>query len=378
MDDAPSLARRIGWYRRSRPAAATRPLRSAVEAGVVDHATSRRHARRATVGRCLPPRQARRGRCGRGALRATTGRQGPGAGRPSKLYRLAADELTASIPERHYDLAGSLLAAAVAESTRTGRPVRDCLREAARAPAGASATKRATPSAARGAPASGTRHDDAHAGAHGYEPEVARRTEIALGNCPFHRLAEQERELVCGMNLDFLDGLIEGLASSSSISTACLDPRPATAAFASAPREAGRVEPLIRASQGSRRRSRRLRARQVFIGFTTRQPRRSTCGDGCFYRCLPPAGRSPAPKEDIMQGYVARKGDRYYAVIYEGIDPLTGRERRRWHPAGTDQGSRREARTRSRRSTPPRRRPRAIGSSPLPCTSPSVGCRPRS
>jgi integrase len=35
-----------------------------------------------------------------------------------------------------------------------------------------------------------------------------------------------------------------------------------------------------------------------------------------------------------MKGYVARKGDRYYAVIYEGLDPLTGRERRRWHPAG--------------------------------------------
>ena len=37
-----------------------------------------------------------------------------------------------------------------------------------------------------------------------------------------------------------------------------------------------------------------------------------------------------------MQGYVARKGDRFYAVIYEGTDPITGRERRRWHPAGTD------------------------------------------
>ena len=37
-----------------------------------------------------------------------------------------------------------------------------------------------------------------------------------------------------------------------------------------------------------------------------------------------------------MQGYVARRRDRFYAVIYEGIDPLTGRERRRWHPAGTD------------------------------------------
>lgn len=37
-----------------------------------------------------------------------------------------------------------------------------------------------------------------------------------------------------------------------------------------------------------------------------------------------------------MKGYVARKGDRYYAVIYEGVDQLTGRERRRWHPAGLD------------------------------------------
>jgi hypothetical protein len=36
-----------------------------------------------------------------------------------------------------------------------------------------------------------------------------------------------------------------------------------------------------------------------------------------------------------MRGYVARKGDRWYAVVYEGLDPVTGRERRRWHPAGT-------------------------------------------
>lgn len=35
-----------------------------------------------------------------------------------------------------------------------------------------------------------------------------------------------------------------------------------------------------------------------------------------------------------MKGYVAQKGNRFYAVIYEGRDPLSGRERRRWHPAG--------------------------------------------
>jgi hypothetical protein len=37
-----------------------------------------------------------------------------------------------------------------------------------------------------------------------------------------------------------------------------------------------------------------------------------------------------------MKGYVACKRGRWYAVIYEGLDPVTGRERRRWHPAGTD------------------------------------------
>lgn len=37
-----------------------------------------------------------------------------------------------------------------------------------------------------------------------------------------------------------------------------------------------------------------------------------------------------------MQGYVVCKGNQHYAVIYEGLDPVTGRERRRWHPAGPD------------------------------------------
>ncbi|HVM08193.1 MAG TPA: site-specific integrase [Acidimicrobiales bacterium] len=35
-----------------------------------------------------------------------------------------------------------------------------------------------------------------------------------------------------------------------------------------------------------------------------------------------------------MRGYVVKKGKQYYAVIYEGIDPGTGRERRRWVPGG--------------------------------------------
>jgi hypothetical protein len=34
--------------------------------------------------------------------------------------------------------------------------------------------------------------------------------------------------------------------------------------------------------------------------------------------------------------YIIQRKDRFYVVAYDGIDPLTGRERRRWHPAGHD------------------------------------------
>ena len=35
-----------------------------------------------------------------------------------------------------------------------------------------------------------------------------------------------------------------------------------------------------------------------------------------------------------MRGHISKKGDRYYAVIYEGVDPATGKDKRRWHAAG--------------------------------------------
>lgn len=36
-----------------------------------------------------------------------------------------------------------------------------------------------------------------------------------------------------------------------------------------------------------------------------------------------------------MRGSVAKKGKRWYAVVYDGTDPATGKYRRRWVPAGT-------------------------------------------
>ena len=154
----------------------------------------------------------------------TTGRSGPGAGRPSKLYRLSSEEVSVSVPERRYDLAGSLLAAAVAESTRSEAPVGECLKSVART-AGHALGEEARAASPSG-PGEGRRRAvlDVLA-SHGYEPEIDQDHEIALMNCPFHRLAEEHRALVCGMNLAFLDGLLEGAAPTPK-SAARMDPGP--------------------------------------------------------------------------------------------------------------------------------------------------------
>jgi predicted ArsR family transcriptional regulator len=55
--------------------------------------------------------------------RRPPGRGGPGAGRPAKVYRRTGIDVAVSVPERRYDLAGRLLARAVADAQRTGRPI---------------------------------------------------------------------------------------------------------------------------------------------------------------------------------------------------------------------------------------------------------------
>src|SRR5215218_8360021 len=60
-----------------------------------------------------------------------SGRTGPGAGRPAKLYRRSDVALEVSLPERHYDLAGELLAAAMVEAERSGEPPRAVLERCA-------------------------------------------------------------------------------------------------------------------------------------------------------------------------------------------------------------------------------------------------------
>jgi predicted ArsR family transcriptional regulator len=154
----------------------------------------------------------------------TSGKQGPGAGRPSKLYRRVDGELAASIPERSYDLAGLMLTTAISEATETRVPVEEALTTTAAA-FGHELGELAA-GAAPDATASGDRRDAVMAtlADHGYEP-AREGDDIVLRNCPFHRLAEAHRALVCGMNRDFLGGVLEGFGEADDLD-ARLDPQP--------------------------------------------------------------------------------------------------------------------------------------------------------
>ena len=120
--------------RRAGPAAAPRPLPTARHAADGRAATSR--PRTLGVPRsvaCVPPRPARRRRGGRGPVRThqRPHRAQAPDGRPSSTAPAATKSphrsptVTTTSPE-------ALLATAVADSTRTGRPVGDCLRAVAR------------------------------------------------------------------------------------------------------------------------------------------------------------------------------------------------------------------------------------------------------
>ena len=142
-----------------------------------------------------------------------TGRQGPGAGRPAKLYRRAAREIAVSLPARRYELAAGLLAAAVSEAAGSGATVEATLDRLAREEGVRIATAVAPVAGRRGSPAARARRiADALAG-EGYEPRVG-AGEVTLSNCPFSALVSDHPDLTCQMNLALLEGFSQGLSGA--------------------------------------------------------------------------------------------------------------------------------------------------------------------
>jgi predicted ArsR family transcriptional regulator len=142
------------------------------------------------------------------------GRRGPGAGRPAKVYARSDREFAVTVPPREYELAARLLVQAVeADPSARSRAV---LAEAARrlgAELGSAFERDA-----------GDRDVKGVLTQQGYEPCGGADGVIRLRNCPFHQLAEQHREVVCGMNLALVEGLVDGLGADGL--RPVLDPQP--------------------------------------------------------------------------------------------------------------------------------------------------------
>jgi len=155
----------------------------------------------------------------RGLLVATyarpPGRSGRGAGRSAKYYGLSDRELHVSIPERNYDVIGSILLGAISRQ-EPGEPAAETARRVARdtgeeigrhererlrlPPPGAERTMSVVADVLTGC---------------GYEPTVDDDGAMCLRNCPFHALAQQDRDIVCGLNRELVDGVVSGLGNET-------------------------------------------------------------------------------------------------------------------------------------------------------------------
>jgi predicted ArsR family transcriptional regulator len=163
--------------------------------------------------------------------RRISGRSGPGAGRPAKLYRPSGRLVQVSLPERRYDLAARLMAEALEDPE--GDPAAAVDRAARRfgETIGAQARRQlgGRPSANRLLERACDVLRD-----YGFEP-VRIDDDIRLRNCPFDVIAKDHTDLVCGMNLAMAEGLVTGLGADGI--DVRLEPMPGTCCVAlTAPR----------------------------------------------------------------------------------------------------------------------------------------------
>jgi predicted ArsR family transcriptional regulator len=140
-------------------------------------------------------------------------------GRPSQRYRASRQEVSASVPARHYELvAGVLLMAA--EEQDAEPLVLAARRVARRHGAQIAATRRPArvPRTAKARSAAVSALLDEL----GYAPR-GDSGRLLLRNCPFDRLRETNCELVCAINHALAEGYLEGLGVDDAM-TAHLQP----------------------------------------------------------------------------------------------------------------------------------------------------------
>ncbi len=127
-------------------------------------------------------------------FRRLNGRVGPGAGRPSKLYRRSDHTYDVSVPPRRYELAARIMLTAIGG----GHLNLDVMAQVAH-DVGADIGREGLEEALN---------------ATGYEPAVI-DGETRFRNCPFHVLRDQDRAITCELNLALVEGMVEGSESDA-------------------------------------------------------------------------------------------------------------------------------------------------------------------
>jgi predicted ArsR family transcriptional regulator len=157
------------------------------------------------------------------SYRRLTGRVGPGAGRPARIYWRAPREFSVTVPQRRYRAAADLFASAL-ERIGEGAPP-PALAEVAH-----EMGEQLGGSAGRG---SGRTRLLRVLEQGGYEPVIDADGTIRLRNCPFDALVDTHRGVVCGTNLALAEGICAGAGSDEM--RPLLDPQPGRCCVAFVP-----------------------------------------------------------------------------------------------------------------------------------------------
>jgi predicted ArsR family transcriptional regulator len=139
-------------------------------------------------------------------FRRLSERTGPGAGRPAKLYKRSAREVKVSLPQREYELAARVFAEALT-ADESPAPVQDAARALGKEMADQVRERAGRHRGAKNL----TRTAEEVLQNYGFEPFHDEEGNLRLRNCPFHQLSRRYTDLVCGMNLDIMQSLIEEL-----------------------------------------------------------------------------------------------------------------------------------------------------------------------
>jgi predicted ArsR family transcriptional regulator len=138
--------------------------------------------------------------------RRLSGRVGPGAGRPAKVYTTSQRRFSVAIPQTGYALAASMMAAALSEdySASDGSSALEQVATTVGERLGADIRAQARTKGARREAVQRSLEQL------GFEPQLQDSGELALRNCIFSELTTSHRELICGMNAALVRGLLFG------------------------------------------------------------------------------------------------------------------------------------------------------------------------